>query len=94
MEALVSLSVFSICVFIYQSTQIQVLKESRKRVEQTQMLRVAYEEVRHYRYYPIEKITTTIDRNGKFSIDYSGAPTSKLTISSENGQKQVIARVP
>lgn len=94
LEAVVSLGILSICVFVYSTSQIQAVKQSRQAVAQMQLLRVAYEEAREHRYYPVTKQEEQIERDGTFVIDYSGAPQSQLTITDANGEKQVIARVP
>lgn len=91
LESLLSLAILTGTVLLLETTQIQMLKETKKEEVELQMLRVLYEEVRERRIYDLPEATYTLERNGTFSIQYRKQPTSQAKISAQ-GQSQVICR--
>lgn len=89
-ECLVALAILTSTVFFFQTTQIHILKETKKSQEELQMLRVLYEETKQRRYYQMKSADYQITRDGTFMISYQTAPMAQAKISTKQQEWAII----
>ncbi|GAA3018326.1 hypothetical protein [Tetragenococcus solitarius] len=85
-ECMVALAILTTTVFLFQISQVQILKETKKSQEELQMLRVLYEETKQRRHYQMKSADYQIIRDGTFTISYQTAPKAQAKISA--GQQE------
>lgn len=63
-EAMVALALLSICLFLYQGQQLQLVKGSQQYYQELQMIRILSEEVRKYRLEQGKLPQTPLEQSG------------------------------
>ncbi|MDN6639296.1 MAG: hypothetical protein L0L10_00800 [Tetragenococcus sp.] len=90
LECIIALAILTTTVFLFQTSQVHALKETKKSQEELQMLRVLYEETRERRQYQMKTGSYQITRDGNFSITYQASPMAQAKISSQQQDWAVI----
>lgn len=83
LESILSLAILSTTVLLLQSTQLQMLRQTKKDEMNIQMLRVAFEEVRERRIHNLSEASYTVERDGHFTISYQKRPYAQIKIKNE-----------
>ncbi|MEK0151507.1 hypothetical protein WMB10_01055 [Tetragenococcus halophilus] len=81
LECIIALSLLTTTVFLFQTSQIHVLKKTKESQEELQMLRVLYEETKERRNYELETASYQVKRDGNFTIFYQKSPMAQAKIS-------------
>ncbi|GMA53115.1 hypothetical protein GCM10025857_44720 [Alicyclobacillus contaminans] len=91
-ECLVALAILTTTVFLFQTSQVHALEETKKSQEELQMLRVLYEETKERRHYQMEEGNYQVKRDGTFSIVYQKSPMAQARISSPQQDWAIIRK--
>ncbi|AYW46135.1 hypothetical protein LQF61_11205 [Tetragenococcus koreensis] len=90
LECIVALAILTTTVFLFQTSQVHALKETKKSQEELQMLRVLYEETKERRQYQMKTANYQVTRNGSFTISYQTSPMAQAKISTKQQDWAII----
>ncbi len=83
LECIVALSLLTMTVFLFQTSQTHMLKKTKESQEELQMLRVLYEETRERRNHELETASYQVKRDGTFTVSYQKDPMAQAKISTK-----------
>lgn len=90
LECIIALTLLTTTVFLFQTSQVHILKKTKESQEELQMLRVLYEETKERKNYEMKTANYQLERDGRFVISYKESPMAQAKISTKQQDWAII----